>query len=206
MTRLHPYGDHAVLVTDLTGTPTVLAGQLARVLPHASTRSGLDTVLVEFSIPSSDHVQQVSEALQSAPETPATARQPRLHEVPVRYDGEDLSEAAAACGLDIPGLVEAHTSTVWTVAMLGFAPGFPYLTADQDSPAGPLPRRSTPRTRVPAGSVALAAGMSAIYPEAMPGGWHLLGSTDIILFDVRREDSPALLEPGDHVRFVAVAS
>ena len=98
----------------------------------------------------------------------------------------------------VDAVVAAHAAATYTVAFCGFAPGFAYLTG---LPAAlRLPRRATPRPRVPAGSVAIAGELSAVYPTASPGGWHLLGRTDVALFDVDR-DPPALLTPGTIVRF-----
>jgi KipI family sensor histidine kinase inhibitor len=122
-------------------------------------------------------------------------------EIPVRYDGDDLESVAERAGLTIAAVIAAHVSATYSVAFCGFAPGFAYL-AGLD-PALHLPRRVAPRTRVPAGSVAVAAEYSAVYPTASPGGWHLLGRTDLAMFDPAR--TPAvLLEPGCTVRFVAV--
>jgi KipI family sensor histidine kinase inhibitor len=128
---------------------------------------------------------------------------PRFHEVAVRYggeDGPDLVEVARRAGLDPRRVVELHTSRDYTAFMLGFMPGFAYL-----GPVAPelaLPRRATPRPRVPAGSVAIAAGQTAVYPAATPGGWHLLGRAAVRLFDPFAEP-PARIRPGDRVRFVA---
>lgn len=136
-------------------------------------------------------------------------------EVPVVYDGPDLEEAAAALGTDPAGLVARHTARPWTAAFAGFAPGFAYCV--QDGPPGPapggdpaaaghgwdVPRRASPRTSVPAGSVGLAGPFSGVYPRRAPGGWQLVGRTDARLWDVER-DPPALLPPGARVRFVDV--
>jgi UPF0271 protein len=122
------------------------------------------------------------------------------HRIEVRYDGEDVGEVAAALGVSIGELTARHASTTWTVAALGFSPGFGYLTCDDPLFAG-IARRSQPRTRVPAGALAVAAGMCAVYPSASPGGWQLIGSTDEVLFDALSV-TPARLAPGDRVRFV----
>jgi KipI family sensor histidine kinase inhibitor len=122
-----------------------------------------------------------------------------LVEIPVRYDGPDLGDVAAAAGLDVASVVARHCAAEYVAAFTGFAPGFAYLSGLD--PALRLPRRSSPRARVPPGSVAIADAFSAVYPRASPGGWHLLGSTDAILFDASRE-SPALIAPGTRVRFV----
>ncbi len=133
------------------------------------------------------------------PRTPLPAG--RLHEIGVRYDGEDLEEVAERAGLAVEDVVARHAAPLYTVACLGFSRGFPYL--EGLDPALHLPRRDSPRARVPAGSVAVAADMAGIYPRATPGGWHLLGTTDAVLFDESAEP-PALLAPGDRVRFVVL--
>ncbi|MEQ9164229.1 MAG: carboxyltransferase domain-containing protein, partial [Ilumatobacter fluminis] len=114
-------------------------------------------------------------------------------------DGDDLAEVAERSGLSTADVIERHAGATFRVAFCGFSPGFAYL--DGLPPELHLARRATPRTRVPAGSVAIAAGFSAVYPTASPGGWHLIGRTDVVLFDVRAEP-PARLTPGTSVRFV----
>jgi KipI family sensor histidine kinase inhibitor len=125
----------------------------------------------------------------------------RMHEIPVVYDGEDLAAVAQACGLSEAEVVRLHGSTEYVVAFLGFSRGFPYLSGLPE--ALRLPRRSPPRTKVPAGSVAIAFDQCGVYPMATPGGWHLLGRTDRQLFDPEREP-PSELSSGDRVRFVDV--
>jgi KipI family sensor histidine kinase inhibitor len=100
-------------------------------------------------------------------------------------------------------VVELHSTAVYTVAFMGFSPGFPYLVAEEPSQLLALPRLATPRTEVPAGSVAVAAGYCGVYPRSSPGGWNLLGRTEMLLFDAQR-DPPAPLEPGTRVRFEPV--
>jgi KipI family sensor histidine kinase inhibitor len=119
-------------------------------------------------------------------------------EIPVSYDGEDLPEVAALTGLDAEEVVRRHTAPEYTVAFLGFSPGFPYLVGLD--PSLEVPRRDTPRTSIPAGSVGLAGGQTGIYPTASPGGWRLIGRTEATLFDPGR-DPPALLAPGGRLRF-----
>jgi len=118
--------------------------------------------------------------------------------VPVTYGGPDLAEVAELTGLSEEDVVAAHTETSWTVGFTGFAPGFAYLV-DGD-PRLQVPRRATPRPTVPAGSVGLAGEFSGIYPRSSPGGWQLIGRTDVDLFDIRR-DPPALLVAGMKVQF-----
>lgn len=119
-------------------------------------------------------------------------------DVPIVYDGADLAETAAVLGVTVEELVRRHSEAEWTVAFTGFAPGFGYLVSD-DWPFD-VPRLGTPRTRVPAGSVGLAAGFTGAYPRETPGGWRLIGTTDAVLFDPDAP-SPALLAPGARVRF-----
>ncbi len=119
--------------------------------------------------------------------------------VPVRYDGPDLPEVAGLWGVSVQEAARIHASAAYRVAFCGFAPGFGYLTGLPDACA--VPRRSTPRTAVPAGTVALAGGYTGIYPRPSPGGWQLIGTTTALLWDPSREPA-ALLSPGTRVRFV----
>ena len=122
----------------------------------------------------------------------------QLIEIPVRYDGEDLPEVAELLGITPEEVIRRHTGAEYTVAFAGFAPGFAYMVA----PGADLevPRRKTPRTRIPAGAVGLAGPFSGIYPRESPGGWQIIGTTPLAMFDLGRE-RPALLQPGDRVRF-----
>lgn len=122
-----------------------------------------------------------------------------LLEIPVVYDGQDLDEVGKLTGWGSDGVIERHTGTEWTVAFCGFAPGFGYLVSD--SGGFDIPRRSTPRTKVPPGAVGLAGEFAGVYPRESPGGWQLIGSTELHTFDLDREP-PALLTPGTRVRFV----
>jgi KipI family sensor histidine kinase inhibitor len=121
--------------------------------------------------------------------------------VPVRYDGPDIGEVAAAWGCDEGEVVERHQAVTFIVAFCGFAPGFAYCTSGGTLPA--VARRDQPRTRVPAGAVGLAGEYCGVYPRQMPGGWQLIGTTDVTVFDPDREH-PALLQPGTRVRFKAI--
>lgn len=135
--------------------------------------------------------------------TPAAERNTgRLVEIPVRYDGQDLAEVAHLTGLTESEVVEIHSGTTFNAAFAGFAPGFMYCTGLPE--VLQLPRRSTPRVKVPAGSLAMADTYTAIYPLNSPGGWNLIGTTDVQMFDVNAEQ-PSLLLPGDRVRFVPVS-
>jgi KipI family sensor histidine kinase inhibitor len=122
-------------------------------------------------------------------------------EIPVRYDGPDLAEVATLTGLRPEEVIALHTGSRWTVAFAGFAPGFGYLTGGD--PRLDVPRRDSPRTRIPAGSVGLAGRFSGVYPSESPGGWQLIGSTTERMWDLDRPE-PALLVPGVEVIFKAV--
>ncbi len=122
--------------------------------------------------------------------------------IPVRYggeDGPDLQTIAAHTGLSGDAIVARHSAGLYRVFCLGFQPGFAYLGGLD--PALAIPRRATPRLSIPAGSVAIGGNQTAVYPSASPGGWHIIGRTELMLFDPRSEQ-PALLMPGDTVRFV----
>ncbi len=125
----------------------------------------------------------------------------RLHEIPVWYAGEDLATVAVACGLTGEGVIELHSAAEYRVGAIGFAPGFAYLGGLD--PRLVLPRRATPWARVPAGSLAIAEAQTAIYPQASPGGWHLLGRSPWRPFDPA-VTPPCPLALGDRVRFVAI--
>lgn len=129
-------------------------------------------------------------------------REPRLVEVPVRYGGEygiDLESAASALHLSVEDVIRLHSETIYTVYMMGFTPGFPYMGKLPDELA--MPRLETPRTRVPAGTVAIAGSQTGIYSIDSPGGWRLIGWTPLKLFDPESE-SPFLFAPGDQVKFI----
>lgn len=155
------------------------------------------TVLVSVQ-PGGDGLARLREVLATAElDRPAELGRREVR-IPVRYDGPDLALAADTAGLSVPELVELHSGAEYTVAFTGFAPGFGYLTGLPDELR--QPRLETPRTRVPAGAVGLAGEFTGVYPRESPGGWRLLGHTSTPLFDAHA-DPPALLAPGDRVRF-----
>jgi KipI family sensor histidine kinase inhibitor len=123
---------------------------------------------------------------------------PRRHVIPVTYDGADLESVAEKTGLTRDQVIEIHCARTYDVDLLGFVPGWAYLS--ELDPRLQLPRRERPRPKVSAGAVAIAAGMTGIYPFDTPGGWHLLGSSTAVMFDPRRAQ-PSLLKPGDTVKF-----
>lgn len=125
-----------------------------------------------------------------------------LVEIPVRYDGEDLGDVADLTGLSVEEVIRRHTESEFTVAFCGFAPGFGYLVGGDT--ALHVPRRKSPRTRIPAGSVALAGAFSGVYPQASPGGWQIIGTTPVKMWDIDR-DPGALFQPGYRVRFFDMA-
>lgn len=198
---IRPFGEAALLV-DLASADEAqaLAAALRRDPPQGVIESvpGLASVLVEID-PLKADLARISAALERRMlDLDATPPEGRLHTIPVVYDGPDLAEVAALTGLAASQVVALHASGELRVLFCGFAPGFAYL--------GDLPselrvdRLATPRTRTPPGSVAIAGSMTGIYPAALPGGWRVIGRTDVSLFDVRR-DPPVLLLPGDRVRF-----
>jgi KipI family sensor histidine kinase inhibitor len=159
---------------------------------------GARTVLVDGV---ADPVGLAEQLAGWAPPMGATSSPGTLVEIPIRYDGPDVSAVAELWGVSGDSVIARHRETEFRVAFCGFAPGFAYMTG---LPAELAVRRlDTPRTRVPAGSVALADTYCGIYPRPSPGGWLLIGRTDAVLFDPDREP-PALLMPGMRVRFVAV--
>lgn len=158
------------------------------------------TVLVTFD-PALIAESAVRAWLEGAAQTARTDVEPDgpLVEVPIRYDGADLADTAALLGVSSEDLAARHLAASWTVAFTGFAPGFAYLASPDWT--FDVPRLGSPRTRVPAGAVGLAAGFTGAYPRESPGGWRLIGTTDAPLFDPAA-DPPVLLPPGARVRFV----
>jgi KipI family sensor histidine kinase inhibitor len=148
-----------------------------------------------------DEIERALLADSDDPLAPMHRTHPAVVEIPVTYggdDGPDLAEVADACGLSAAEVCERHAAAEYVVCFVGFLPGFPYLGLLD--PALRVPRRRTPRPRVPAGSVAIAGEYTGVYPWASPGGWHLIGRTDVTLFDLDA-DPPARLAPGNRVRF-----
>ena len=201
--RVLPFGETAVLA-EYPDLPAALGAY--RGLAASKPRGVVDlvpaarTVLVRFD-PTMLGTRAITRwVLDTAPvAVERSSAEPMV--VPVTYDGVDLESTAQALGLSVDGLVRRHTAATWTSAFIGFAPGFAYLVADDLDLA--VPRRATSRERVPAGSVALAGPFSGVYPRESPGGWQLIGRTDVDLWNTERTP-PALLAPGVRVRFEAV--
>jgi KipI family sensor histidine kinase inhibitor len=203
------YGDHALMV-QCGSTADVLAW--AAVLRDAALPGVVDivpaarTVLVKLDSPRHQGVtrQRLRKLRVTTDSIPAAGADRSADVViDVVYDGPDLAEVADHTGLTAAAVIDAHTGTLWQVGFSGFAPGFAYLV--EGDPRLRVPRRAEPRTRVPAGSVALAGEFSAVYPRQSPGGWQLIGHTDAVLWDIERPD-PALLTQGMWVQFRAAPS
>lgn len=202
--RLHPCGDVGVLADLHPDDVLPLDAGLRRALAAGAAPDGvLDVVPAEASLlvtfdPARTDAAVVAAWVRGTAPEPASVAASGEVVVDVRYDGEDLDDVARLTGLTPAEVVAAHTGTPWRVAFVGFAPGFAYLVGGDRRLA--VPRLDSPRVRVPAGAVALAGRYSAVYPGPSPGGWRLLGVTDVTVFDADR-DPPALLAPGTVVRF-----
>lgn len=203
--RVLPYGETALLVEGPPGCgPRLFAALTSAALPGvAEMVPAARTVLLRL-VPSADpaRLRDVLDTVLSRPLPPLdTGSAGPPIEIGVIYDGPDLAAVAALTGLDVAAVVAAHTGRCWRVAFGGFAPGFAYL--DDGDPRLEVPRRQSPRPAVPAGAVGLAGRYCGIYPRVSPGGWQLIGHTDVALWELHRTP-PALLNPGALVRFVAV--
>jgi len=203
---LLPYGPDAVLVqcADLTEVMALsralrerYGDQLAEIVPAAQT------VLVR-----GDLRPEITRWLRDAAAEPTQGATGAVVDLDVRYDGADLADVAEHTGLSVAEVIATHTGQQWTVAFCGFSPGFGYLVGEDD--ALQVARRDSPRPRVPAGAVALADRFCGVYPRETPGGWQLIGRTDAVLWRATTgpdgsagpdADRPALLAPGDRVRF-----
>lgn len=206
----HPLGDSAVTITFGTERSAEL---LARI--HATARSLESAAIphVEDVVPAylaltvyydalhttyHDMAKSILDACDQPTRGARDTARPRSHIIPVHYDGMDLDAVATATGLSAAEVIARHSGRAYTVDLLGFVPGWAYLS--EVDPALQLPRRSEPRPRVMAGSVAIAAAQTGVYPLDTPGGWHIIGHTETVMFDPAREP-PALLRAGDAVRF-----
>ncbi|WP_207388709.1 5-oxoprolinase subunit PxpB [Azotobacter chroococcum] len=213
MMRLEPAGAEALLIVLAErpdpGLPLRIAALADRIHLELGPLlidlvPGWTTLLLHYDLLRTDHLQlgkRLLPLLEDWHAEPESPRLGRLHELPVWYAGEDLAEVARACALSEAEVIALHSRTEYRVGAIGFAPGFAYL-GELDARLA-LPRRASPRTRVPAGSLAIAERQTAIYPQASPGGWHLLGRCPRRLFDARAEP-PCPLAVGDRVRFCAI--
>ncbi|MFJ5269942.1 allophanate hydrolase subunit 1 [Streptomyces sp. NPDC088358] len=200
--RALPVGEHALLVE-------VASGEAAQALHAELLRRRADGSLsVREIVPAArtvlldglDDPVRLASRLPAWEIPPLPARAQGAIEIPVRYDGPDLADVAARWGVTERLVPEIHAAAEFRVAFCGFAPGFGYLTGLPSR--YDVPRRATPRTSVPAGSVALAGPYTGVYPRSSPGGWQLIGTTHAVLWDHARVPA-ALLAPGTRVRFVA---
>ena len=209
----HPLGDSAVtIVFGTERTPELLARihAVARALEAARIPYVDDVVpaylaLTVYYDALSTTYDQIATSILAACDRPSGDKRgtepPRDHVIPVHYDGMDLDAVAAATRLSAAEVIARHSGRTYRVDLLGFVPGFAYMSELDRSLQ--LPRRPEPRPRVSAGSVAIAAAQTGIYPLDTPGGWHIIGRTETKMFDPAREP-PALLRPGDTVRFERV--
>ncbi|KAF1052717.1 MAG: Kinase A inhibitor [Stenotrophomonas maltophilia] len=214
MIRVEAFGAQALLIT-LAEQPD---GQLPLRIAHLAQRlrdtlgqaltdcvPGWTTLLVHYDLLRIDPAQVQQQVRRLLAEWPGQRREDaamgRLHEIEVCYSGEDLDAVAQSCGLSRTDVIDLHAGREYRVGAIGFAPGFAYL-GELDERLR-LPRRANPRTQVPAGSVAIAERQTAVYPQASPGGWHLLGLSRQVLFDATRQP-PCPLAVGDRVRFVPI--
>jgi KipI family sensor histidine kinase inhibitor len=205
--RTHPLGEAALLAelgtrldTALNTRAIALAAALKKRRDVRQAIAGYSTVTIHFDPDQTSHDALTTAIRRLASRRPPMAEPGRLHRIPVVYDGPDLEAVSAVLGLDVAKIVEIHTKPIYRVFFVGFVPGWGYL--------GPLPeqlelpRRQVPRTKVPAGSVAIAGRQTGIYPLATPGGWHLIGRTSVKLF-LPDSDPPSLFRAGDRVKFFA---
>ncbi|MGO4584820.1 5-oxoprolinase subunit PxpB [Arthrobacter sp. 2RAF6] len=205
---LLPCGDSAFLV-ELPELTAVVAYYRGLTGPGASAGVSVPegiidvvpaarTVLVTFD-PETIRPSEVRGWLESAEPAEGVSGSGREVTIEVSYGGPDLAETAQFLGMSEAEMVKLHTGSAWTAAFSGFAPGFVYLVTTHERLR--VPRRNTPRTAVPAGSVGLAGEFSGVYPRSSPGGWQLIGTTTAALWDASKAE-PALIRPGDLVRFV----
>jgi KipI family sensor histidine kinase inhibitor len=198
-----PVGEHGLLI-DLPGIDEVHQLRANLVASHhpgvVEIVPGLRSVLVVLDTARTS-VAEFRSFIEHLVVADAISPSSRIIDVPVIYDGPDLDEVAELTHLSADEVVARHQASTYTVAFLGFSAGFAYLLGLD--PSLHVPRRSTPRPSVAAGSVAIAGELAAVYPRATPGGWRLLGHTELPVWDLNR-DPPALFAPGDSVRFRAV--
>ncbi len=202
--RVVAYGDDALLIDQLgvgdaaAFRSTLLQECARRGLAVGDVVPAAASLVVTCHATIRDELHRVVQAVLDEHVTPSRVAGDVVH-IAVRYDGDDLAEVAAATSLTIADVIRLHSSADYQVEFCGFVPGFAYLRGLATELH--LPRRSSPRVRVPAGAVAIASHYSAVYPRESPGGWHLLGTTSLTMWDALRTP-PALLQPGARVRFV----
>jgi KipI family sensor histidine kinase inhibitor len=192
-----------VELKDLDETLALLAALQAKSLPGITEMvPAARTLMISFS-PETTSAGELAASLSTLDLVAPVSRDDRIVEVPVDYNGEDLGQVAELTGLSVEDVIRRHASREYRVAFCGFAPGFGYLVGGD--PALHVPRRKTPRTRIPAGSVGLAGNFSGVYPQVSPGGWQLIGTTPVKMWDITRTP-PAYFQPGYRVRFIDLAT
>ena len=200
LNRILPASDRALLV-DYGGLERMLkhfaALQDANLAGVTELVPAAQTLLVQFD-PSVTNAVSLAAAIRQVAVVDSNSAPNRSVEIDVLYDGEDLHDVAELLAISTDELVARHSGAEWKVAFTGFAPGFAYCVSND--PLFQVPRRSSPRTRIPAGALALAAEFSGIYPRESPGGWQLIGRTAEPMWDLERTP-PALLSPGDAVKY-----
>jgi len=199
--HLERFGIDAILITEPGVTGDHLMTSLAATVGVIEATAGACSLLLRFA--DWGTARAAVPALTATPISHGASPPPqaRIVQIPTTYDGIDLDDVAESCGLDPQQVIDRHSSAIYVVSFCGFAPGFAYLSGLPESLA--VPRLSTPRPRVPAGSVAIGGTWCGIYPRATPGGWRILGRTEVAVFDPHREPI-ALLEPGMRVQFTRV--
>ncbi|MFA7265677.1 MAG: allophanate hydrolase subunit 1 [Candidatus Nanopelagicales bacterium] len=194
------YSQDSFLVKCEAEAPVDFLQKIDRIGGHAlEAHCGETSVLVRFD-PTQTDPAELATTLETL-EVDASETKRKHLRLRIRYDGPDLADIAAATDLSIGQVITLHSQATYQVAFAGFSPGFAYLTGLPKQLH--LPRRNTPRARVPAGSLAIAAHYCAIYPNSTPGGWHLLGTSNAELFNPDR-NPPALLRPGTSITFEPV--
>jgi inhibitor of KinA len=203
--RIQPLGDTALLAelstrldTAINTRAIALATALKKRRDVRQAIAGYASVTVHFDPDQTTHDSLAAAIKRLAAKHPPLAEPGRLHRIPVAYDGPDIADVGERLQLSRERIIEIHSRPIYRVFLVGFVPGWAYL--------GPLPgelvlpRREVPRTLVPAGSVAIAGRQSGIYPLPTPGGWHLIGRTNVRLF-LPDSDPPCLFRAGDRVKF-----
>lgn len=194
-TDVRPYGPRAAIVDCPSESVIPLATALQSTGLFGEVVPAEMSILVTWKSGSTlDDLHGVLETVDISGAAPVG----RLVEIPTVYDGPDLADVAAKVGCSIDDVVRMHSERTYLAAFAGFAPGFMYCTGLAERLR--IPRRDTPRTSVQPGSVAIADVYTSIYPVPSPGGWNLIGSTNVQLFDLHA-DQPALIRPGDRVKF-----
>ena len=199
--RRRAYGPQAWLIDDVDSPPAWADALRSMDVPGVDEIVPAEaTVVVRCT---HERHEAIGRALDMVVPVDATTRHEAPLTIDVVYDGPDIADLAHAAQVSIDDVVRLHATGTYEVAFCGFSPGFGYLRGIDRRLH--VPRRDTPRTSVPAGSVGIAAGYTCVYPAASPGGWHLIGHTTAALWDVER-DPPALLQPGRVVRFRSVSA